>query len=48
MLKLSLKRLLHLAIPKAYMNQPIDRKYMTKLTVEDFSKIFRNKKDLYE
>jgi hypothetical protein len=27
------------------MNQPIDRKHMTKLTVEEFHRLFRNKKD---
>jgi hypothetical protein len=30
------------------MIQPIDRKHMTKLTVEEYSKLFRNKKDLHE
>ena len=30
------------------MNQPIDRKHMTKLTVEDLHRLFRNKKDLHE
>jgi hypothetical protein len=30
------------------MNQPIDRKHMTKLTMEEFHKLFRNKKDLHE
>ena len=30
------------------MNQPIDRKHMTKLTVEDFHRLFRNKNDLNE
>jgi hypothetical protein len=30
------------------MNQPIDRKHMTKLTVEEFHRLFRKKKDLHE